>query len=436
MKGTLLLVYCLFLQGNLTPQVMYRSGIFLHHSTGQYIWGPNPDGNSTTTIPVQMSLYNVLHGYSGNNSVSMEEEWWSPYDNEWITQHLFFEGDTSLTNIMYYLENYRILVIKSCFPSSAIEAWGEPADTNYPDYKTVYNYKWHWRHILMVMRSHPENFFVIWTNAPLEYYSTNLSEAMLSKKFCRWAKDTLAGGLDPFFGAFPPNVYVFDYFSKLTGHDGIELAQYAFGPYDSHPNGAATDFIAPQFVNEIFNASIAYETNPVLHLQNISLGTGVSRCYNAMQSIYAAGSGTIFSVGYGGSATLIAGHNINFLPGSTISSGGHLNAHITTSGQYCPNTNPSAWKTTTDVYPMSTGSSLIQLFPNPVNDILYIRPIKPFISDSLYISLFNAYGNRILQKEMPGGRTIELSFSGILPGFYVIRISGKDVNLTKTVIKY
>ena len=71
-----------------------------------------------------------------------------------------------------------------------------------------------------------------------------------------------------------------------------------------------------------------------------------------------------------------------------------------------------------------------------MNDILYIRPIKPFISDSLYISLFNAYGNRILQKEMPGWRTIELSFSGILPGFYVIRISGKDVNLTKTVIKY
>jgi hypothetical protein len=246
---------------SLFSQNYFRSGIFLHHSTGANIWGPNPDGTSTTTIPDQMVSYNQAHGFSGNQAIGMVEEWWSPGDNEWSTQHEFFEGNTTYTDINYYLSNNKILVIKSCFPSSAIDSWGIPSDTADPLYKSVFNYKWHWRHILAVMKDHPQNFFAIWTNAPLEINSTNASEASLSKKFCRWAKDTLAAGLDPVFGTFPPNVYVFDYFGKMSDDNGYELPQYVTGVGDSHPNGAGTDFIAPQFVNEIFDAAVYYESH-------------------------------------------------------------------------------------------------------------------------------------------------------------------------------
>jgi hypothetical protein len=241
-------------------QDYFRSGIFLHHSTGGNIWGPNPDGTSTKTIPNEMQRYNLEHNYTGDKTVSMDEEWWSPGDNEWSTQHEFFEGNTTYTDINYYLANYRILVVKSCFPSSAIQNWGQPSDTTDPTYKTVCNYKWHWRHIVKVMKEYPQNFFAIWTNAPLEINSTNASEAALSKKFCSWAKDTLAAGLDPDFGAFPPNVYVFDYFGKMSDENGYELPQFVTGSGDSHPNGAGTDFAAPRFVDEIFNAAIAYES--------------------------------------------------------------------------------------------------------------------------------------------------------------------------------
>ena len=244
---------------NLFSQNYFRSGIFLHHSTGGNIWGPNPDGNSTTTIPDQMNTYNQIHGYTGNQAIAMSQEWWSPGDNEWSTQHEFFEGNAAFTDLNYYLTNYKILVVKSCFPSSAIDSWGAPSDTADPTYKSVCNYKWHWRHILNVMKNHPQNFFAIWTNVPLEIHSTNSSEALLSKKFCKWAKDTLAAGLDPVFGSFPPNVYVFDYFGKMSDENGYELQQFVTGDGDSHPNGAGTDFIAPQFVNEIFDASIHYE---------------------------------------------------------------------------------------------------------------------------------------------------------------------------------
>ena len=237
-------------------QDYFRSGIFLHHSTGGCIWGPN---GSNTSVPQEMDEYNLAHEYTGEQQVTMNEEWWAPGDNEWVTQHAFFKDPSPVTGFGYYLPDNKIIVIKTCFPASAMSGAGQPSDTLTPYLKTGYNYKWHWRHIVRVMNQHRGNFFVIWTNAPLEPGSTNSTEAALSRKFCVWAKDTLAAGLDPEMGAFPPNVYVFDFFRKLTGPNGMMLPMYAAGAGDSHPNAAATALVAPQFVSEIFSASVAYE---------------------------------------------------------------------------------------------------------------------------------------------------------------------------------
>lgn len=239
-------------------QLKFRSGTFFHHSTGLCIWGPN---GSTTSVPAQMTIYNNMHGYTGSNAVTMNELWFPPEDdNEWCRWHRIFENQDT-ANIQPYYSGNRVMVVKSCFPSSNVEAYGDPSDTLYTDYKTVLNYKWHWRHIIKVMRAHPQNFFVIWTNAPLVANQTNSQEAYWAHCFCKWAKDTLANGLDPVTGSFPPNVYVFDFFHKLVGANYMLPLTYATGADDSHPNAAATQLVAPQFVNEIFNASIYYETH-------------------------------------------------------------------------------------------------------------------------------------------------------------------------------
>lgn len=248
-------------------QTMFRSGIFLHHSTGAYIWGPNPDGTSSTTIPDQMQLYNIQHGYSGNEAVTLQEEWWDPpSDNEWSTLHKFFEGDTTFSNALstsfnigFCTSNFKIVVVKSCYPSSHIYFPGQPSDTLDPTFKTMYNYKWHWRHMTRAMQQYPGNFFVIWTNAPLTEDNTTPEEAALSKSFCQWATDTLANGLDAEFGSFPPNIYIFDYFSKITDINGYMLPVFTAADQE-HPSGAATNLVAPMFVQEIFDAAIQYET--------------------------------------------------------------------------------------------------------------------------------------------------------------------------------
>jgi|GEM_PF-1866554 hypothetical protein len=258
MKKTLIpgfIFFIFFLTAQSQPQ--FRSGIFLHHSTGGCIWGPN---GSSTDVPEQMSLYNGVHGYTGANAVTMDETWFPGWnDNEWNTWHTIFEADDPEVISGYYSWN-PVIMIKSCFPSSNIEAIGSDEDTLNPWYKTIANYKWHWRHIVREMENHPENFFVIWTNAPLEWYSTNPTEASYSDWFCTWAKDTLAANLDPVYGAFPANVFVFDFFHKLADINGFLPAYYASGPWDSHPNAAATELVAPQLVNEIFDAAIAYES--------------------------------------------------------------------------------------------------------------------------------------------------------------------------------
>ncbi|MFH1119271.1 MAG: BACON domain-containing carbohydrate-binding protein [Bacteroidota bacterium] len=259
MKKSIYLILLFFTPIICISQTLFRSGNFLHHSTGGNIWGPN---SSSTSIPDQIAIYNTVHGYSGTDSISMNQQWWpSGGNNEWEYWHRIFDNQTPEANILPILQNNKIVVIKSCYPSSEMTGSGQPTDTLNRTIKSVYNYKWHWRNIVRVMAAHPENFFVIWTNAPLVAGNTNPTAAMLSKQFTTWAKDTLAMGLDPEMCAFPRNIYVFHYFSKLTDANGFELSQYAVSSSDSHPNALATALVAPMFVNEIFDAAYIYEQN-------------------------------------------------------------------------------------------------------------------------------------------------------------------------------
>jgi len=263
MKNHLILLITILIGINtsLYTQSNFRSGVFLHHSTGANIWGPN---GSSTSIPQQMTIYNTTKGYTDSTAVSMNEVWFpgSGADNDWYNWHWIFDNLDPNNNIYPFLAANKIVVIKSCFPSSNITGYGSPADTSGSGvtYKTIYNYKWHWRSILNIMKQHPENFFVIWTNAPLVAEATNSTEARLAKEFCTWAKDTLANGNDPVYGAFPPNVYVFDFFHKLAMQNGYMNPAYQVQSGDSHPNAAATELVAPQFVQEVFDAAIAYES--------------------------------------------------------------------------------------------------------------------------------------------------------------------------------
>ncbi|MEA1896861.1 MAG: T9SS type A sorting domain-containing protein [Bacteroidota bacterium] len=257
MQRYIILILVMIFSSSVFSQDKFRSGIFLHHSTGDNIWGPN---GSMTSVPDEIFAYNNSHSYTGDQICSLNESNWpgNSLNNEWSTWHRIFDNEEPNADINQILQSNKIVIIKSCFPSSQVSRWGLHTDTLNPDVKSIFNYKWHWRNIISEMESHPENVFVIWTNAPL--VNCTDVQANYSHMFCIWAKDTLTKGLDLEYGAFPDNVYVFDYFHKLVGLDHRMKLEYAVNSTDSHPNSVATELVAPQLVEEIFDASIRYES--------------------------------------------------------------------------------------------------------------------------------------------------------------------------------
>ncbi|MGE5315942.1 MAG: DUF1573 domain-containing protein [Acidobacteriota bacterium] len=273
MKTLFSVLLCVVLPISASAQsTKFTSGIFLHHSTGYHIWGPN---DTTVSVPQEITAYNKAHNLKDSSAFSLEERHWpvAP-DNEWVRWRGIFDNKDTTADIRPILAANKIVVIKSCFPSCQMTGEGSTSDTLKPEAKTIYNYKWHLRSIVRTMKKHPENFFIIWTNAPLTPRVTTDSQATLSNRFCTWMKDTLAAGLDAEFGAFPNNAFVFDYYHKTAGKDGKLLWKYAVDSVDSHPNKAATVAIAPVFVKEMFDAILAAAHPPVMSTDRSSIAFG------------------------------------------------------------------------------------------------------------------------------------------------------------------
>ncbi|MBK7499003.1 MAG: T9SS type A sorting domain-containing protein [Ignavibacteriales bacterium] len=79
------------------------------------------------------------------------------------------------------------------------------------------------------------------------------------KAFNKWMTDTLQAGLDS-YGAFPPNVKIFDFFNLLKSPNSNYMDPiYRDSPTDYHPNALASSLVAPILVQQMFDAAIAYE---------------------------------------------------------------------------------------------------------------------------------------------------------------------------------
>ncbi len=236
----------------------FRKGIFLHQAVGLNIWGPN---EISTTVPDEAASYNSSHALSGVDSFKITEGTF-PADepnNEWYRWKEIFDNSRPSADIRPYIQDNEFVMIMTDYYSSQMTGWGSPADTLDPTIKSIYNYKWLWRKIINNMSFYSNTFFIIWTNSPM--VNCTDSQAIYSHYFCKWAKDTLATGKDPLMSRFPFNVFVFDFFHKLTdASSNWKMKSYfATSMSNSMPNDSATNIVAPQLVNESFNAILNFE---------------------------------------------------------------------------------------------------------------------------------------------------------------------------------
>jgi hypothetical protein len=171
-------------------------------------------------------------------------------------------------------------------------------------------------------------------------------------------------------------------------------------------------------------------------IRQVSIPNGENLCYSATQTITVAGSGTAFTVENGGSATMVAGQNIQYLPGTTVQSGGYLWGHIAPDGPYCPAPlMPNVKSTVNDFPQMAFEPASFKLYPNPTsaNFILEFKGEIPV--DQIMVEINGLHGEKVFTGILKGERKHEFSLSNNPVGVYFVRVISGNISETGKIIK-
>ncbi|MFZ4520118.1 MAG: T9SS type A sorting domain-containing protein [Bacteroidales bacterium] len=174
-----------------------------------------------------------------------------------------------------------------------------------------------------------------------------------------------------------------------------------------------------------------------LTLENVTVAAEQSMCYNAKQTITVAGNNTLFTVENGGSATLIAGQNILFLPGTSVVSGGYLHGYITSVSAYCASLGASPVK---DALVAGNGvgesnSLSVKIYPNPASEKVAVELHGLADGTPSRIELFSGQGNRIYNINATGSAIKVIPVTGLPSGVYCLRVTSGDQVQSKIIVK-
>lgn len=172
-------------------------------------------------------------------------------------------------------------------------------------------------------------------------------------------------------------------------------------------------------------------------VQNVSVLNGQTNCYNATHTITVAGAGTFFTIHDGGSATMIAGQNILFNPGTTVQSGGNLWGYITPNSQYCGTKAPSIPVATAgEENPiMIEEKASFKIYPNPTSGNFILELTGENSSGNVTLDVYGMWGEKVLSAILNGERKQEFSLSARPTGVYCVRIISGDKSETSKIIK-
>jgi hypothetical protein len=183
---------------------------------------------------------------------------------------------------------------------------------------------------------------------------------------------------------------------------------------------------------------VVMEVNTIpseMALQNLAIDD--IRCFNAKQTITVAGNGTVFTVLNGGSATMIAGHSIEYLPGTVVDAGGYLNGFITTNGQYCVKQAAPMVSAVTieEEVPSSEMNLHMNIYPNPTDGNFTLEFSGIEKSEKTRLNIYGMRGDKIISMDFTGEIKGEFSLSGQPSGIYLIQIISGNGTANSRIIK-
>ncbi len=178
-----------------------------------------------------------------------------------------------------------------------------------------------------------------------------------------------------------------------------------------------------------------------LELPTGTIGAGDADCYDAIQTVYVAGNGKTFTVNSGGSATMIAGQNIVYLPGTTVNYEGYLHGVITTIDEYCLTlNNPLVNKAVTiggvqETAPELLKNKNVRLYPNPAHGTFTLELTANTVSEMTKVEMFGMNGVKVLSEVMAGERKHIFTVESLRPGIYIIHVISGSASETRKLIK-
>jgi hypothetical protein len=209
--------------------------IFLHHSTGENIWNGGV-----------LQWFDQYATQTGIRYQIVEQEFpkdspygWQnyPYDywNIWVN-HAGTSPYMQEPTLEILTAQYQIIVFKHCFPVSYIGPdIGQPNVAS--EDKRIENYQLQYNALKAKMREFPNTRFLVWTGAALVQNETDAAAATRARTFFDWVKQSWDEAGD--------NIYIWDFYELETEGSLYMKDAYAEGPYDSHPNSAFSQSVAP-----------------------------------------------------------------------------------------------------------------------------------------------------------------------------------------------
>jgi hypothetical protein len=190
--------------------------------------------------------------------------------------------------------------------------------------------------------------------------------------------------------------------------------------------------ISPWTIDVPFT-TLFIETNKTVQTEILP---GQSFCYDALQTITVAGGASTFIINSGGSATLIAGMNILYLPGTHIISGGYMHGYIAPGGPFC--VTPPLVKAITageQEIPDITLFPNFKIYPNPTTGNFTLEQKGEKISGNVKVEVYGMYGEKVMTAVMINEKKHDFSLSEMAPGLYFVRIVAGDYSETVKLIK-
>ena len=168
------------------------------------------------------------------------------------------------------------------------------------------------------------------------------------------------------------------------------------------------------------------------------LASNKSRCYDATQTLIVAGSGTTFTVKNGGSATMIAGQSIRYLPGTTVEPGGYMHGMIKDdNNQYCGQKAPAIPMTISGVEqaPVSLQNATFSIYPNPTSGNFTLEQKGEKLYATVRVEVYGMRGEKVLSGDLTNVKKSEFSITGFPSGLYFVKVAAGEHMETIKLIK-